>query len=275
MDNTILSVTDIDIVFDNGKNVIVDKNKSNSIKVNAGEIVVLVGENGSGKSSIFRSILKLDQFSKKRSNEIGNANERKLEFLGEIVDTDEALTNFRRSIGYCAQEDDRDPFLNRSVSDYVNRDAMYSVTWNDEEKKKGNFIDYVYEKLGCSYYHKGSLKKTKLKKLSGGELRMVSILCALSRIHSKLYILDEPINNLDANHARLLNNYLVDCVNKEDKPAVLIITHCPMFACDRAYKLENGAIKEIENYQCNSCFGKMDKKTRKYVCNEKGEPIYD
>ena len=90
---------------------------------------------------------------------------------------------------------------------------------------------------------------------------MVSILSALSRINSKLFIFDEPINNLDAYHARRLNNYLVDLKNKPNAPGILIITHCPIFtSVDRIYELKRGrlCVKRREEYETKTCFGMCD-----------------
>jgi ABC-type multidrug transport system ATPase subunit len=99
----------------------------------------------------------------------------------------------------------------------------------------------------------------RLAKCSGGEKRMASLLRALSRTKSDLFILDEPINNLDAHHARLLNNYLAALKKRENPPGILVITHCHMFQCvDRVYKLSKGKLAEIKDYKPKSCYGECD-----------------
>ena len=85
---------------------------------------------------------------------------------------------------------------------------------------------------------------------------MATLLAALSRTKSDLFVLDEPINNLDAYHARLLNNYLVKLKKRENPPGILVITHCHMFQCvDKVYKLSKGKITRIEDYNPKSCYG--------------------
>ena len=89
---------------------------------------------------------------------------------------------------------------------------------------------------------------------------MVSLLRAFSRKNSKLFILDEPINNLDSKHARILNNFLINLKKQENPPAILIVTHCHMFqSVDRAYQLKDGKLSLISIYEPKSCYGKCDK----------------
>ena len=108
---------------------------------------------------------------------------------------------------------------------------------------------------------------------------MVAILSALSRKGSDLYIMDEPINNLDGDHARLLNDYLIDLKNQPNAPGILIITHCRMFQnVDRVYVLKDGCIYEenelikidpsYSKYEAQCCYGICDK-FGKYLKKEK------
>lgn len=241
----ILKVENLNISFQqkNGKKIIVE---NGSFEVNPGEFVLILGENGAGKSSIFRSIVREDT---NPSND-----KRDMYFNGELIDTQKKLDIFRRSIGYARQEDDPDRFFSRKVIRYVKDyvEASQQLIGTDADMA----IDEVYNALKCDKYADGELKTRKLSKCSGGEKRMVTLLSALSRTKSDLYILDEPINNLDAPHARLLNNYLARLKKRDNPPGILVITHCHMFQCvDRVYKLDNGKIYEISNYIPKSCYG--------------------
>lgn len=255
------------------------------IVVNKGELVLLIGENGSGKSSIFRSIvgdLSDDDFSlskivssfknlfKKKKAKFVNS--KTMVFNGRPIDDDASLTYLRKSIGFSRQEDDIDSFFERKTWDYI---LDYISKATGYEKKSTSELDKiaqeVYDRLKGDKYCEGNLKKSRLKKCSGGEKKIVSLLAALSRRDSELFILDEPINNLDAYHARLLNNYLVDLKNSNNKPGILIITHCPMFLdVDRVYELKKGRLVEAErgSYQTKSCYGICDKSLKKYVEEE-------
>lgn len=220
-----------------------------SFYVNPGEIVIILGDNGTGKSSLLKSLL--------LSPDIRQYVKRDLYFDGVKVDDNEkSINKFRASIGYASQEDDDDPLFSRKVIDYIYDYASQALNNEGyEEYYDKLFNDY----LKCSIYSQGKLNQQKLKICSGGQKRMVSILRAFSRHNSKLFILDEPINNLDAKHARILNNYLLDLKKQENPPSILIVTHCHMFqGVDRAYQLKNGKIEIVKNYTPKSCYGECD-----------------
>lgn len=222
--------------------------ENESFYVNAGETVVILGENGSGKSSLIKSLVLAAGMREFAS--------RDLYFDGKKID-DNGLDEFRRSIGYAMQEDDEDPLFSRKVRDYV-LDYAKDAQHNDGYLA---YYDKLFDEyLACNTYANGKFNDRRLKVCSGGEKRMVSILRAFSRHNSKLFILDEPINNLDAKHARILNNFLIDLKKRPNPPAVLIVTHCHMFrGVDRAYQLKGGKLLPVSDYQPKSCFGECDK----------------
>ena len=252
MDNPVLQVKDINIAIKTG-NSVKTVLKNGNFEVQRGEIVLILGENGSGKSSIFRSLIRDEDKSVEST--------RSMFFHGELIDTDEKLDKFRKSIGYARQEDDPDSFFSRSVWNYIYDYAKLSKDF--ESLSKGEIqgeMNKIYKALECDKYADGDLKGRKLKVCSGGEKRMATLLAALSRTKSDLFIMDEPINNLDAYHARLLNNYLIRLKSGENPPGILVITHCHMFQkVDRVYRLSKGELTQIKDYQPKSCFGHCDK----------------
>ena len=218
-----------------------------SFFVKPGEIVVILGDNGSGKSSVLKSLILASDIQKYVS--------RDLYFNGIRVDNSE-IDNFRRSVGYAMQEDDDDPLFSRKVIDYI---YDYASSATDSHGYKEYYDKLFNDYLQCSTYAEGKLNTKRLKVCSGGQKRMVSILRAFSRHNSKLFILDEPINNLDSKHARILNNFLIDLKHRENPPAILIVTHCHMFqSVDRAYQLKGGKLKLMQKYDPKSCFGECD-----------------
>lgn len=244
----ILKIENMNIAFQqkSGKKIIVENGE---FEVNPGEFVLILGENGAGKSSIFRSIVREDTRS--------NNDSRDMYFKGELIDTQDKLDDFRRSIGYARQEDDADRFFSRKVWDYIRDYVNNSNQLHGAEAYRE--MQSVYDALKCDKYADGEFKDRKLSKCSGGEKRMATLLAALSRTKSDLFVLDEPINNLDAYHARLLNNYLAKLKKRENPPGILVITHCHMFQCvDKVYKLSKGKITRIEDYKPKSCYGECN-----------------
>lgn len=246
---SILKVENMNIAFQtkSGKKIIVENGE---FEVNAGEFVLILGENGAGKSSIFKSLVREDSSK--------NLDSRDLFFKGNLVDSQEKLDCFRRSIGYARQEDDPDRFFSRKVWQYVKDYAMMSQYFSSTDEAESE-IQKVYDALHCKKYADGEFKDRRLKNCSGGEKRMATLLSALARTKSDLFILDEPINNLDAYHARLLNNYLVKLKGSPNAPGILVITHCHMFQnVDRVYQLSKGKLVKVNNYSPKSCYGKCN-----------------
>ena len=74
-----------------------------------------------------------------------------------------------------------------------------------------------------------------------------------------IIILDEPINNLDSDKARLLSNYIKDFISAHPEKAVIIVTHCRMFPGVTAYELSGGVLSKMqEGAFCQTCFGAVD-----------------
>lgn len=279
----ILKVEDLNIEYINDKGdkrIIVENGR---FEIYPGEIVLIVGENGCGKSSILRSIVgdssnnlllaiknKIKNIFRKEKLIVNHS--QNLYFMGKKIDSLEEHDLFKTQLGYSRQEDDIDSFYERNVWNNVLDYASHSIDFqNITSKELEEKVQKVYDDLKCNKYCDGKLKRMRLKNCSGGEKKIVSILSALSRTESKLFILDEPINNLDAYHARRLNNYLCDLKEKKNPPGILIITHCPMFTnVDRTYELKRGklTIKEKQNCETKTCFGECDEGRRKYIEEE-------
>jgi ABC-type multidrug transport system ATPase subunit len=214
--------------------------KNSSFQVSKGEVVLIQGNNGSGKSSILNAIIGNLPFSGKASGVI--------RFNNIVIDSSQPKSfndkffKIRKQIGNVDQEafKHNDTILNILYDSYINsqtEDKKTSKVIFDKRLKdlfsffRGNDFDY---KAFC-------LKK--FNSFSGGQKRLVEILAAFIR-DTELYIIDEPINNLDFDTAKKVGAY-IDLLKDQGK-AVLLITHCRLFLqCTRAYKIEENNVIEL------------------------------
>ena len=90
---------------------------------------------------------------------------------------------------------------------------------------------------------------------------MLSIISSVAvRENAKLFIIDEPLNNLDFANARKISNLITRIHKENPDAAILMVTHCRIFpAINRLITLKNGVIvPNEEEYACHSCFGKAN-----------------
>ena len=243
----ILKINDLNISFDkNSENekIIVE---NASFSVGQGELVLIIGDNGAGKSTIFNALIfALDKNASSSFNML---------FNGKAI-TKENKDDFRRAIGYSEQTVYDGSFFSEKVKQHIMEYAASASNNNDYEQY---YDELFYKELRCDLYSDGKLNNKRIKVCSGGEKQMISILKAFSRNNADLYILDEPINNLDSRHARLLNNFIAKLKKRDNPPGILIVTHCQMFQnVDKAYKLKNGKLTLLDRYEPKSCFGECD-----------------
>lgn len=209
-----------------------------------GEIVLLSGANGSGKSSILSSIIG------------GFKNVKSISVKGNIIyDSIDLLKEndiqfFRRLVGYVRQYDDfNEKTCLKEVLSSVDLFDGYKMSVNEV---KDLFIEYGFE----NYINENP------SNLSGGQKRLLSILLALVRAKgSKLLLIDEPINNLDFNTACRVSNMITKIHKSYPNLSMLIVTHCHIFPIvDRVIKIEKGRILNGNiRYECHNCFGNVDK----------------
>ena len=206
-----------------------------------GEIVLLSGANGSGKSSILSSI-------------IGNLENVKSIKGNIIYDSTDLLKEndiyfFRRLVGYVRQNDVfNEKTCLKEVLSSVNLFDGYKMSVNEI---KDLFVEYGFE----NYINENPAN------LSGGQKRLLSILTALVRAKgSKLLLIDEPINNLDFNTACRVSNMITKIRKSYPNLSMLIVTHCHIFPIvDRVIKIEKGRILNSNiKYECHNCFGNVD-----------------
>jgi molybdopterin-binding protein len=206
-----------------------------NLQIHEGEILALLGPNGSGKTTI----LKILAF-------IENPTGGEVTFQGEKV-------NFKNTENVRLQSTlvfQKTTVFGTSVYNniaYGLKLRKVSKETRDKEVKKA--LELV--KLE-------GFEKRNAKKLSGGEQQRVAIARALV-LKTKLLLLDEPTANLDPKNAGILEE-VIDTVNREDKVTIVMATH-NMFQAKklphRIALMDEGKITEIGAPA--DVFGKLSK----------------
>ena len=219
--NQILKIEDATI-FHHFKTILNNVN----FQLNIGEFVYIIGETGSGKSSLLRTIysdipLKMGKIIVD-GKDISNIKRNQLPYL-------------RRKIGIIFQ--DFQLFQDRNAYENI-KFVMTSTGWSDE-KKIDNRITQLLEKVGLE-----NKKNSYPFELSGGEQQRLVIARAIVN-NPKLIIADEPTGNLDPLVAEKILKLLLD-INKSGT-SVIMTTH--NYNLIRKYKkrilkCENGYLKE-------------------------------
>lgn len=180
-----------------------------------GKIVGILGPNGVGKTTMFKSILGL------------------LPLIGGAIELDGinreriSVKEFSKNVGYVPQSNN--PPFPFTVPDVVVMGRMSRLKRFERPSIKDYLIAYeVLDTLKVSY-----LRKKIYTEISGGERQMVLIARALAQ-NPNLLVMDEPTANLDlGNQIKVLST-----IKKLSKMGlgVLMTTHSPDHAflcCDR------------------------------------------
>ncbi|MEA1914487.1 MAG: ABC transporter ATP-binding protein [Campylobacterota bacterium] len=192
-----------------------------------GELIVLKGASGSGKSTILSLIAAL---SKPTTGEVIVDGKR----VSKLPDNFSAL--FRReNIGFIFQKYNLIPTL--SVQDNIIQPLIPTNPAQDEVKQK---LERVMDKFNI--HHK---KTAIVRNLSGGEQQRV----AIARAHindPKIIIADEPTANLDEKLSLHFIQILKEL--KASNKTIIVATHDPLFFeldfVDRVIEVHNGNIVE-------------------------------
>ncbi|HEU0146553.1 MAG TPA: ABC transporter ATP-binding protein [Bradyrhizobium sp.] len=191
-----------------------------ALDVGEGEVVALLGRNGAGKSTTFRSI-------------VGLVEQRAGQILFEGRDISAAPTYeiVRAGLGYVPEE--RRIFTDLTVEENleVGRQAQ-----------RANAPQWTREKLFALFPNLGEMKNRPGGRMSGGEQQMLTIARTLMG-NPSLVLLDEPSEGLSPK----IVEQMVDAILTMKKAGVSIVVseqnlHFARLISDRAYIIERGRI---------------------------------
>lgn len=230
--------------------------KNVSFEINPGDVVLLSGANGIGKSTLLKSILRLETEGKKIDGEIVYPD------FGDILSLSATeLQKYRSSIAYIQQKDEYAEMGSIQVRDIISESGE---PFSGKMLSYGEVNDLIDEWIPRRDDNSRVFDaKSKPSKFSGGEQRLLSVLSVIaSRPNAKLMIIDEPLNNLDFVNARNISNLINRVIKENPRMGLLMISHCRIFPfITRELKLTADGISEVTDcYTCHSCFGEPDEK---------------
>lgn len=188
-----------------------------SLQVEAGEVVALLGRNGSGRSTTCKTIMGLVQ-----------AKTGRILFKGKEITNKSPFALAQLGIAFVPE--DRRIFPNLTVGENLRLAALSG--------RKGAWTERrIYE-----YFAVLGERRDKPAKLSGGEQQMLAIARALIA-NPDIILLDEPMEGL----APLIARNVESCVRsiREEGNTILLVeqnAHVAMSLSDRGYVLSNGRV---------------------------------
>ena len=205
----------------NGNDIRVLKNINFEIKKN--ERVAIIGESGSGKTSL---LMLMSGLEKPTSGKIifNNVN------FSEI--SEEKKTQIRKKeIGLIFQQF----YLIPNYTALEN--VMFPMQINQIKDEKNKAINILSD-IGLDH-RKNNLPS----ELSGGEQQRVAIARAIS-FNPEIILADEPTGNLDRKNTEIVSDLLLNYSSKK-RISLILVTHNMNLAkkCDRVIKLIDGCIK--------------------------------
>lgn len=209
MDDIILKAEDLYFSYDDGETYSL---KGLSLTIQRGKKIVIMGANGSGKSTFFLCC-----------NGIHRPDQGTLFYNGTPVAYDKkGLLNLRKQVGIVFQEPDNQLF-SASVYQEISFGIRNLGVSKEQAKKE---VEEVIERLEITpFRHKPA------HALSGGQKKQVSIADILV-MHPEIMILDEPTASLDPKHTKMVNRIVEQLAN--EGMTILLATHNVDYALEWA-----------------------------------------
>ena len=251
MSAPVLSVKNLTVKLQTGEIIVDDV----SFNINEGEIVVISGANGCGKTTIIETV-----FGLKKEGKYLLEGSVLFADMGEILSSkvnQNVIQNFRKRIVFVSQRDDYES-LGRTITmlkPFEDQAQNYSISQTITKKDVSNILKRYFPKT------EGAPEitvKTKPLNLSGGQQRLLSIIApVIVRKDAELFLIDEPLNNFDYDNMKRISDLINEIHRNNAKAAFLIITHCRIFpfVTKRIEMAKGKFICESSDLECYNCVG--------------------
>ncbi|NLG50356.1 MAG: ABC-F family ATP-binding cassette domain-containing protein [Chloroflexi bacterium] len=219
-----------------------------SFDIARGDKIGFVGPNGTGKTTLLRIILRLEEptdgtVSRARNLRVGYLPQNS-EFPSqqtvyrEMLNVFDALREQQRALAALASEMSRTPDSAELVQQYAKAEQQFELAGGYEYE---NRIHRVLSGLGFA----SSMYSWPIAVLSGGQVTR-ALLAKLLLQEPELLVLDEPTNYLDLDALEWLESYL-----QEWKQSLLVVSHDRYFldkVVSRIWEMDHGS---LETYRGN------------------------
>lgn len=205
MSKVILETKDLTYVYSKGTSSQVHAIRDVCLKIDAGELVGIIGHTGSGKSTLiqhFNGLLK------------GTSGVVYLDGK-DIWEDKSKIRNVRFKVGICFQYPEYQLFEETVYKDIAFGPKNMKLSSEEIDKRVRNVIKYVG--LDESYFEKSPFD------LSGGEKRRVAI-AGVMAMEPQVLILDEPCAGLDPKGRDTILTLIKD-YQKQTGSTVLVVSH--------------------------------------------------
>jgi len=203
--------------------IIIKALDNTNFQIEKGELVVIVGPSGAGKTTALNILGGMDTATR-----------------GDVIVDGKNITNLKNKELIKYRREDIG-FVFQFYNLVQNLTAVENVELATQICKDSLDPEGVIEKVGL-----GDRKKNFPSQLSGGEQQRVAIARAIAK-NPKLLLCDEPTGALDYKTGKQILKLLQDTARKE-KMTVLIITHNAAIApmADKVIKFKNGTAESVE-----------------------------
>lgn len=198
------------------------------LTIKKGEILVILGASGGGKTTLLNVMSGLDKIDKRKNSFI--------KYNGKDISkySDFRMTRFRKkNLGFI--------FQTYNLLEHLN--VIENVLVGSNLGKSKVDVDGILEVVGMKRH-----SKKYMYELSGGEQQRVSIARALAKQPTVMFC-DEPTGALDEKTGKKVLESLIEA-NEKFGTTLIIVTHNPGIALigDRVIKMNSGKIvQEINN----------------------------